>query len=164
VRVLVLYAALAPSAAARVSGEEAVSPTDACALLSRAEFRRIAGEEVAEPRQGPPLPAPSADVTVSECTFASADGARSVTLLVRRSRRGDNDPDYVRRAFARGGMLVQEMPGLGDAAFWAGRQLNAFKGAHVQVVVTVAGFSDARGFARARQRGEQVARRALERL
>jgi hypothetical protein len=166
---LVLLAAAGPAAAGAARAETPSTPAlarppHACALLSRDEFQRIAGEPVAEPRQGPPLPPPKADVFVSECTYLSADGAHSVTLLVRTSQKGDNDPDYVRRAFTRGGMLVQEMRGLGDSAFWAGRQLNAFKGAHVQVVVTVAGFADARGFARARQRGEKVARRALERL
>jgi hypothetical protein len=162
---LLLAAVRGPASPGPVQAQGAPAPArHACSLVSKDEFRRIAGEAVADPREGPPLPPPRGDVSVSQCTYASADGSHSLDLLVRTSLRGDNDPDYVRRAFARGGMLVQELPGLGDSAFWAGRQLNAFKGAHVQVVVTVAGFADANGFAKARRRGEKVARQALERL
>ena len=160
---IVSAVAFAAPATAAPAGTQA-PPPHACSLVSKGEFQRIAGVPVADPRKDPPLPLDKPDVVVSQCTYESADGLSSVTLLVRPSRKGDNDPAYVRRAFTRGGMLVQELPGLGDSAFWAGRQLNAFKGAHVQVVVTVAGFADADGFAKARRRGEKVARRALERL
>lgn len=129
----------------------------ACTLLPKAEAEAVAGEPLGEPKKGPEAPA-SADVTASQCLYASSEGTRSMSVLVRHSKKGDNSPGYVRGAMKDSGMKVEDVPGVGDAAFWAGVQLQAFKGAHVQVVVTMMGFD------RPRERATAAARKTLERL
>lgn len=129
----------------------------ACGLLPKAEAEAVAGQPLGEPQKGPEAPA-SADVTASQCLYASADGTRSMSVLVHHSKKGDNSPGYVRGVMKDSGMKVEDVPGLGDAAFWAGVQLQAFKGAHVQVVVTMMGFD------RPRERATAAARKVLERL
>ena len=129
----------------------------ACSLLPKAEAEAVVGEPLGEPKKGPDAPA-SADVTASQCLYASADGMRSMSVLVRHSKKGDNSPGYVRGVMKDSGMKVEDIPGVGDTAFWAGVQLQAFKGAHVQVVVSIMGFD------RPRERATAAARKTLERL
>jgi hypothetical protein len=128
-----------------------------CTLLPKAEAEAVAGEPLGEPKKGPEAPA-SADVTASQCLYASSDGMRSMSVLVRHSKKGDNEPGYARGAMKSSGMTVTDVPGLGDAAFWTGGQLQAFKGRHVQVVVSMIGFE------RPEERATAAARKLLEKL
>ena len=138
-------------------GAPAATIPHACSLLPKAEAEAVAGEPLGEPKKGPDAPA-SADVTSSQCLYASADGMRSMSVLVRHSKKGDNAPGYVRGVMKDSGMKVEDVPGLGDTAFWAGVQLQAFKGAHVQVVVSMMGFD------RPRERATAAAGKTLEKL
>jgi len=122
----------------------------ACTLLSKAEAEGIVGEPVTDGKKGPEPPS-SKDVSVSQCVYASADGLKSLGVLVRRSARGDNSPGYARQTMVDSGMKVQDVAGVGDGAFWAGVQLQAFKGAGDQVVVTVMGFDRPKGPRRGRR-------------
>ena len=143
------------SGAQASSAAAAATIPHACSLLPKAEAEAVVGEPLGEPKKGPEAPA-SADVTTSQCLYASAEGMRSMSVLVRHSKKGDNSPGYVRGVMKDSGMTVEDVPGLGDAAFWAGVQLQAFKGAHVQVAVTMMGFD------RPRERATAAARKTLE--
>jgi len=128
-----------------------------CTLLPKPEAEAIVGETLGDAKKGPEPPA-SADVTSSQCIYASADGLRSMSVLVRHSKRGDNSPGYARGVLVDSGMKVSNVPGVGDAAFWAGVQLQAFKGANLQVVVTMMGID------RPEARATAAARKILEKL
>jgi hypothetical protein len=129
----------------------------ACALLPRADAEAVIGEPVGEPKKGPEAPA-SADVTTSQCMYATIDGQRSMSVLVRHSKKGDNSPGYVRKTMSDSGMKVTDVAGVGDTAFWAGVQLQAFKGANHQVVVTMMGIG------RPQERAADAARKVLAKL
>ena len=128
-----------------------------CTLMPKADAEAIVGEPLGEPKKAPEPPF-SADVTISQCLYASTDGLRSMSILVRHSKRGDNSPGYARNAMAESGIKVNDVPGLGDAAFWAGVQLQAFKGAHLQVAVSMMGID------RPEERATAAARKILEKL
>lgn len=131
----------------------AQAPTDACALLTREEVQQIVGVPLAAPEKRPG--ASSADVTFTQCAFASEDGMKSLTLGYRVSKKPDGGAPVARQAMVDAGMKVEDVAGLGDAAFWTGMQLQAFRGTNVQFVVSTFGFDGAKDKAIA------VARKAL---
>ena len=135
----------------------AAVPPHACTLLPREIAEAVVGERIGEVKKAPDPPA-SADVTASHCLYASADGMRSMSVLVRHSRKGDNEPGYARGVLKESGMTVEDVPGVGDTAFWAGVQLQAYKGRSLQVVVSMMGFD------RPRERAAAAAARVLEKL
>ena len=136
---------------------ESADPAHACALVSKAEMQAILGEPLAEPEKRASAP-PGAAVAFSLCAYPSEDGMKSLSVGLRTSQKGDNDPAFARQTMVNNGFQVEDVAGLGDAAFWTGLQLEAFKGKHVQVVVSVMGFKDAKG------RAIAAARKALEKL
>jgi hypothetical protein len=129
----------------------------ACALLPRADAEAVIGEPIGEPKKGPEAPA-SADVTTSQCIYATTDGQRSMSVLVRHSKKGDNSPGYVRKTMSDSGMKVTDVADVGDTAFWTGVQLQAFKGANYQVAVTMMGIG------RPQERAAAAARKVLAKL
>jgi hypothetical protein len=133
------------------------SPPHACALLTPVEAAAITGEPMREAQEGPDAPA-SGDVTSSQCVYPSSDGSRTLGVLVRHSKKGDNEPGFARKAIADSGLPVEDVPGVGDTAFWYGTQLQAYEGRHLQVVVTAIGLD------RARERAAAAASRVLEKL
>lgn len=136
---------------------ESADPPHACDLVSKDEMQAIIGEPLGEPEKKA-VPPPGATVAFSLCTYPSKDGMGSLGLGLRTSQKGDNDPAFARHTMVSNGFKVEDVPGLGDAAFWTGIQLEAFKGKHVQLVVSVTGFADAKG------RAVKAARKALEKL
>ena len=151
-RALALALALVTTVAARPTAAEA--PAEACALVSKAEVAQIVGAAVDDPESRPG--ASSADVTFTQCTWAS--GFKSIGLGVRISKKGDSEPAYARQTMIDSGMKVEDVPGLGDTAFWTGMQLQAYRGKTHQVVVTVMGFD------KAKERAVELARKALSKL
>ena len=147
----------AASASATPPAATAATVPDVCSLLAKADVQAIVGEPLGEPTKGPQLPS-SPDVTTSQCMYASADGMKSLSVLVRNSKRGDNAPGYSRQVMVDSGVKVEDVPGVADTAFWAGVQLQAFRGANLQIVVSVT------GFARPRDTAAAVARKVLEKV
>ncbi len=115
----------------------------ACMLLSAAEAEAIVGEPVRQAQMGPE-PSYPPHISSSQCVYATSDGGKSLGVLVRHSSNGDNAPAYARKTMADSGLKVEDVAGVGDAAFWAGVQVQAFKGANDQVIVTVMGFDPAK--------------------
>jgi hypothetical protein len=116
-----VIAALALAAAAGASG-------DACALLTRAEIRRVQG---AEPAEAKASERQAAGLAVRQCFYALPDFSRSVSLEV---TRGPNVRELWKKRFEREERAAgkdrepeeedEERPervrGLGDEAFWTG--------------------------------------------
>jgi hypothetical protein len=116
-----VIAALALAAAAASSG-------DACALLTRAEIRRVQGEEPAEAKASERQ---AGGLAVRQCFYALPDFSRSVSLEV---TRGPKMRELWKQRFAKDdraagkdpepGEEDEERPervrGLGDEAFWTG--------------------------------------------
>jgi hypothetical protein len=146
-----------PRAASAATTPPAATAPDVCSLLAKADVQAIVGEPMGEPTKGPQVPS-SPDVTTSQCMYASADGMKSLSVLVRNSKRGDNAPGYSRQVMVDSGVKVEDVPGVADTAFWAGVQLQAFRGANLQVIVSVM------GFARPRDAAVAVARKVLEKV
>jgi hypothetical protein len=128
-------------------------PSDACTLVTRDEVQQIVGVPLAAPEKRPGTSGP--DVTFTQCAYASEDGMKSLSIGYRVSKKPDGGAPVARQAAVDAGMRVEDVAGLGDAAFWTGMQLQAFRGTNVQVVVSVFGIEGAKDKAVA------VARRAL---
>jgi hypothetical protein len=128
---------------------------DACALLSKADMSAITGQPMADGAKPSVVPPASADVTFSQCTWTTAEGDDPVTVSVRTSKKGDGEPAYARQVAVDSGMKVEDVAGLGDAAFWTGMQLQVFRGRHLQIVVSLM------GHAAPKDKAVQVARKAL---
>jgi hypothetical protein len=121
--------------------------------VSVADVQQVLGVPLDPPekRPGPATP----DVTFTMCSFASADGMKSLTIGYRVSKKPDGGAGPARQAAVDAGMKVEDVPGLGDAAFWTGLQLQAFRGTNVQIAISTFGIDGAKDKAIA------VARKAL---
>jgi hypothetical protein len=140
----------------RLEGEESGS-FEACSVMSNEEVQNIVGEPIGDPEKGPEFPK-GTGVAVSQCSYSSVDGSKSLTLMVRISSVGDNDPDYAKRVMTESGVKVEDVSGVADAAFWSGMQLQAFKGKNIQVIVSVFGFENEK------EKAVQVAQKAIGKL
>jgi hypothetical protein len=140
------------------AGTSPAAAVDACALLTKAEIEAIAGRPMAKGAPPPAVPPASAGVTFTQCSWPTADGDDPIGLGVRISKKGDSAPAYARQTAIDSGFKVEDVPGLGDLAFWTGVQLQVFRGKDLQIVVNVMGHKDAKA------KAIQVARKALARL
>ena len=121
----------------------------ACAALSQADAVSVLGGDVTV-TTGPEATQPDGSLYVSNCAFSS-DEARSANVLIRQAA----DAGSIKRQFADARAAVpgiysvapQDVPGLGDAAFWVGgsaSQLNVLKGGRWVTIIVLALKSDDR--------------------
>lgn len=144
-----------PGASDRTRSPDKPPPT-ACALVTGDDGSAALGEAVDEPVEQIVNPGGPETAALSQCTIqASGTPARTLTLFLRRSPVSDNTPDSVRRTYAESGLAVEDVPGLGDAAFWVSSQLHVFVGGNLYYTVTLHGLGDAI----ARERATGLARR-----
>ena len=159
---LLLLAALAACGPSRDSGSETPAPKlDACALFTYDDAKAVAGESLASM-------ASTLDQAVgrdpSECIYNSGtvEQPRILSLLIRYHR----SPEAARRLqessqstfSALSGGKVQDVPGLGDGALWAGgriQQLHVLAGSR-ELVITVQSPDGTDQLPRARQIAEKV--------
>lgn len=132
---------------------QAQAASDACALVAPADVSQILGTPLDPPEKRPGASSP--DVTFTQCSFASPDGMKSLTIGFRVSKKPDGGAGPARQAAVDAGMRVEDVPGLGDAAFWTGLQLQAFQGTNVQLVISTFGIDQAK------DKSIAVARKAL---
>ena len=127
----------------RLKAEDAGAPEvpEACSVLSKEDVQNIVGEPVGDPEKGPNFPK-GTGVALSQCSYNSANGSKSMTLMLRISSAGDNNPGYAKQVIIDRGIKVEDVSGVGDVAFWSGMQLQAFKGKNIQVIVNVYGFEN----------------------
>jgi hypothetical protein len=81
-----------------------------------------------------------------------------MTLMLRISSAGDNNPGYAKQVIIDSGIKVEDVSGVGDVAFWSGMQLQAFKGKNIQVIVNVYGFENEK------EKAVQVAQKVIGKL
>src|SRR5262245_24706225 len=91
---LLLFLALTLSSLSADAYDLAKVP-EACAVVGKDDALKIAGESISDPKQEKPVQ--SDQVKVTQCTYPSADGSKSMSLLVRISNAKDNNPGYAKQ-------------------------------------------------------------------
>lgn len=98
--------------------------TDACALLDKAAVGAALKDKVTETSLGLVNQASGPNAATSECTYMLASGGRA-SLMARNSPIADNTPEAIETArktmqatVSAFGKTVQDIPGLGKAAFF----------------------------------------------
>ena len=71
--------------------------------------------------------------------------------------------DVVKEKFAQGSIKTEDAPGIGDHAFWFGRQLNFTKG-NLSFILSASGLKDQRDPAQSREAATALAKKILERV
>jgi hypothetical protein len=116
------------TATAATPSVSATAPANACELLPASEVTTILGETVRD-SVALALPGGGAATTLSQCNYASATNAAAVSLMLRRNAPGETATQGMkgaRETMAQSGVTVEDVPGLGEAAFWGGNQLHVF--------------------------------------
>ncbi len=122
----------APAHTNTASSERAAktsSKLDACLLLTRSDAEELMGEAASSPTSS------QVGETVSRCGYVSQSNSKRISLLVRQASSRSEAAQIFQKAQNESqglsGSDPQAVPGLGDAAFWAGgtlKQLNVLKG------------------------------------
>ncbi len=151
----------APAHTNTASSERAAktsSKLDACLLLTKSDAEELMGEAASSPTSS------QVGETVSRCAYMSKSGKR-VGLLVRQASSRSEAAQIFQKAQneSKGlsGSDPQAVPGLGDAAFWAGgtlKQLNVLKSEVWLIITANLGGNDQRAAS------ESVARKILARM
>jgi hypothetical protein len=117
------------SAASHERPAKTSSKLDACLLLTKSDAEELMGEAASSPTSS------HVGETVSRCGYMSQSGSKRVSLLVRQASSHNEAVQIFQKAQNKSkglsGSDPQAVPGLGDAAFWAGgtlKQLNVLKG------------------------------------
>ncbi|MDF2772375.1 MAG: hypothetical protein K0S86_1869 [Geminicoccaceae bacterium] len=104
----------------------AAGPSDACELLPAADASTVFGETV---RDSVALLMSEGDRILSQCNYASASNPVVGSLMIRRSAPGETveqGSKGAREAMTQSGGTVEDVPGLGAAAFWVSGQLHVW--------------------------------------
>ncbi len=104
----------------------AAGPSDACELLPAADASTVFGETV---RDSVALLMNDGDRILSQCNYASASSPVVGSLMIRRSAPGETveqGSKGAREAMTQSGGTVEDVPGLGAAAFWGSNQLHVW--------------------------------------
>jgi len=141
----------APPAAGAPPAEAAApdAPLHACALLPPSEVEAVLG---APARDSLALDMPAEGGGLTQCNYAVGDDPAAVSLMLRVSPEGTspgNAPASVRASIEEAGVSVEDVPDLGEQAFWGGNQLHVFRGRWHLVVspARAGGLSQARSLA-----------------
>lgn len=137
----------------------AAEPRDACALLPGSEVAAVIGR-AARDSLAMQMEDEAGTVALSQCNYATERSPAEFSLMLRRETGGASAADAsasVRQTLSESGVTVQDVSGLGEAAFWGGNQLHVFTGQGWYLIVSTSG--DA-GLPQA----QALAERALARL
>ncbi len=112
--------------------------SDACAILPADQVTAIVGQPV---RDSLALSMPGGDgaAALSQCNYATEANPAAVSLMVRRGAEGQAAlaaSQGPRQTLVESGIPVEDVPGLGDLAFWGGNQLHVFTDAGWYLIVT----------------------------
>jgi hypothetical protein len=120
--------------------------TDACAMVDKAAMATFLGTAIESTSLGLVNQSDGTTAAGSECTYLLAEGGRA-QLLLRQSPINDNTPEAIAMARsgtqqtidAFGGGKIEDIPGLGKAAFWVGKidALNVFIGEDRFAIITL---------------------------
>jgi hypothetical protein len=136
-----------------------VAAIAACALLDSDDVAAVLGSAVTEGEAGIPADALMQGSPAVECRWATADGGRTLTLVLRRgltAADAEMAMAPVREAVESGGSSPTVIEDLGDDAFFAFNQMHV-RSASDYLTVTVSGLSNDTAL----EAGRNAARRAL---
>ncbi|MGH8250155.1 MAG: hypothetical protein ACREVI_05585 [Steroidobacteraceae bacterium] len=139
----------------------AAAAVTACDLVTKDEGAAALGEAVDEPVEQI-ISAGSAELAaMSMCTVqATAAPGKTLSLSFRRSPVPDNQPESVRGTLTDSGVRTEDVPGIGDTAFWGASELHVFFGGNSYLSVSVRGLDDG---PEARAKASDAARKAIDR-
>ena len=116
------------SAVAEAQPAAKAAPASACALLPAAEvggiIERAVRDSVAMQMDGG-----AGAATLSQCNYSTAQNPAAASLMLRRSAPGETAAQgskSARETLTQSGVTVQDVPNLGETAFWGGNQLHVF--------------------------------------
>lgn len=135
------------------------APASACALLPATDVTAVIGETVRDSVAMQMTGEPGAP-SLSQCHYASASNPVAASLMLRRSATGETvaqGSQSVRETMKQSGITLEDVPGLGEVAFWGGNQLHVFTNNGWYLIVSPPASG---GLAQARA----LAERALPRL
>ena len=133
----------------------------ACDLVTGDEGAAVLGEAVNDPVEQVISPGSAETAAMSMCTVqATATPGKTLSLSFRRSPVSDHQPDAVRQTLTESGVTAEDVPGIGETAFWGASELHVFFGGNSYLGVNVRGLDDGPG---ALARARDVAERAVER-
>jgi hypothetical protein len=115
------------------------APANACALLPGAEVGGII-ERAVRDSLAMQMDGGAGGVTLSQCNYATAQNPATASLMLRRSAPGETvaqGSKTARETLTQSGTSVQDVPGLGETAFWGGNQLHVFTRDGWYLIVTV---------------------------
>jgi hypothetical protein len=127
-------------------------PADACEVLPGSDVQSVLGEPVRD-SLALKMPDTEGPATLSQCNYATADNPAAVSLLLRRNAPGESVETAsrsVRQTLSESNVQVDDVPTLGEIAFWGGNQLHVFVGQEWYVVISpvpAAGLEQARSLA-----------------
>lgn len=135
-----------PAATAAAASTDGWKATDACATIDKAAMAAFLGTGVESTSLGLVNQSDGTSAAGSECTYLLAEGGRA-QLLLRASPINDNTPEAIAMARngtqqtidAFGGGKIDDLPGLGKAAFWVEKiqALNVFIGDDRFAIITL---------------------------
>jgi hypothetical protein len=107
------------------SSATTTGPADACELLPAAEASAVLGETV---RDSVAMLRTEGDRILSQCNYASASSPVVASLMIRRSAPGETVEQASKgvREVMTQGATVEDVPGLGAAAFFGSNQLHVW--------------------------------------
>ena len=133
----------------------------ACHLVTRDEGAATLGEAVDEPVEQVISPGSAETAAFSMCTVqATATPGKTLSLSLRVSPVDDSQPDSVRQTLTDSGVTAEDVPGIGDTAFWGASELHVFFNGNSYLSVSLRGLDDG---PEALARAKEIAGRALER-
>ncbi len=151
----------APAARAGAPPAAAASTVTACDLVTRDEGAAALGEAVNDPVEQVISPGSAETAALSMCTVqATASPGKTLSLSLRVSPVDDSQPDSVRQTLTESGVTAEDVPGIGDTAFWGASELHVFFNGNSYLSVSLRGLDDG---PEALARAKEVAGRALER-
>lgn len=116
----------------------AAQSRDACAILPAAQVAAIVGQQVRD-SLALSMTGPGGAVTLSQCNYATEANPAVASLMVRRGQEGQAAAaasQGPRQTLVESGIPVEDVPGLGDLAFWGGNQLHVFTDSGWYLIVT----------------------------
>jgi hypothetical protein len=151
----------APASAADTPPAGTGAAVTACDLVTRDEGAAALGEAVNDPVEQVISPGSAETAAMSMCTVqATATPGKSLSISFRRSPVDDYQPDAVRGSLTASGVTSEDIPGMGDAAFWGASELHVFFGGSSYLAVTVRGLDDG---PEALAHAKEIAWRAIDR-
>ncbi|MGH8242269.1 MAG: hypothetical protein ACRETY_02845 [Steroidobacteraceae bacterium] len=149
----------APAGPADTAGPATAAAVTACDLVTRDEGAAALGEAVNEQVISPGSAEAAA---MSMCTVQATDSpGKTLSLSLRVSPVEDSQPDSVRQTLTDSGVTSEDVPGIGDDAFWGASELHVFFDGNSYLSISIRGLDDG---PEALANASDIAQRAMQRV